>query len=47
MENLSLSIDNEVEQSKTNFRSAIATMDFQRKNMELATQVYDQTKKKI
>lgn len=46
MENLRLSIDNEVEQSRTNFRSAIATMDFQRKNMELAVQVYEQTKKK-
>jgi outer membrane protein TolC len=46
IENLKLSIDNEVEQARTNFKSAIATMDFQRKNMELAVQVYDQTKKK-
>jgi len=46
LENLGLSIDNEVEQSRTNFRSAVATMDFQRKNMELATKVYEQTKKK-
>ena len=46
IENLRLSIDNEVEQARTNFRSAIATMDFQRKNMELAVQVYEQTKKK-
>lgn len=46
IENLRLSIDNEVEQARTNFRSAIATMDFQKKNMELAVQVYDHTKKK-
>ncbi|MBC7829802.1 MAG: TolC family protein [Chitinophagaceae bacterium] len=46
IDNLRLSIDNEVEQARTNFRSAVATMDFQRKNMELAVQVYDQTKKK-
>jgi len=46
IENIRLSIDNEVEQARTNFRSAIVTMDFQRKNMELALEVYDQTKKK-
>ena len=46
IENLKLSIDNEVEQARTNFRSAVATMDYQKKNMELAVQVYEQTKKK-
>ena len=46
LDNLRLSIDNEVEQAKTNFRSAIATMDFQKRNMELAEEVYNQTKKK-
>lgn len=46
IENLKLSIDNEVAQARTNFKSAVATMDFQRKNMELAVQVYEQTKKK-
>ena len=46
IDNLKLSIDNEVEQARTNFRSAIVTMDFQRKNMDLAVQVYEQTKKK-
>lgn len=39
-------IDNEVETAKNNFRSAIATMDFQKKNMILAEAVYNQTKKK-
>jgi outer membrane protein TolC len=46
IEALKLSIDNEVEIAKNNYRSAIATMDFQKKNMELAEKVYQQTKKK-
>jgi outer membrane protein len=44
LEGLKLSIDNEVETALTNFRSATATMDFQKENMELATRVYDQTR---
>ena len=47
LNNLKLSIDNEVEQSKINFKSSLATMDFQKKNMELAENVYNQTKKKF
>jgi len=43
---LKLSIDNEVVVAKNNYRSAISTMDFQKKNMELAEKVYQQTKKK-
>jgi outer membrane protein TolC len=43
---LKLSIDNEVVTAKNNFRTAISTMDFQKKNMELAEKVYQQTKKK-
>lgn len=46
IEALKLSIDNEVEIARNNFRSAISTMDFQKKNMELAEKVYQQTKKK-
>ena len=46
IEALKLSIDNEVLTAKNNFRSAISTMDFQKKNMELAEKVYQQTKKK-
>ena len=46
IEALKLTIDNEAETAKNNFRSAIATMDFQKKNMELAEKVYQQTKKK-
>jgi outer membrane protein len=46
LEALKLSIDNEVETARNNYRSAITNMDFQKKNLELATRVYDQTKKK-
>lgn len=46
IEALELSIDNEVETARNNFKSAITTMDFQKKNMELAEKVYNQTKKK-
>ena len=45
-EALKISIDGEVENAKNNFIAAIATMDFQKKNMALAEKVYDQTKKK-
>ena len=43
---LKLSIDNEVITSQNNFTTAIQAMDFQKKNMELAEKVYQQTKKK-
>jgi len=46
IEALEQTIDNEVETARNNFRSAITTMDFQKKNMELAEKVYNQTKKK-
>ncbi|MES2372063.1 MAG: TolC family protein [Bacteroidota bacterium] len=47
IDNLKLTIDSDVEQSKINFKSALATMDFQKKNMQLAESVYNQTKKKF
>lgn len=46
IDNLQLSIDNEVAQARINFRSAISTMSYQKKNMDLAENVYNQTKKK-
>lgn len=46
IEALKLSIDNDVAVAKNNFRSAIARVDFQKKNMQLAENVYQQTKKK-
>ena len=45
-EALKNSIDREVDIAKREFISAIATMDFQKKNMALAELVYNQTKKK-
>ena len=46
IDNLKISIDNDVTQAQNKFRSDILTVDFQKKNMELAESVYDQTKKK-
>ncbi|MBX9734600.1 MAG: TolC family protein [Chitinophagaceae bacterium] len=46
IEALKLNIDNAVEQARLKFKDAIATMDFQKQNMELAEKVYAQTKKK-
>jgi outer membrane protein len=43
---LRLSIDNEVASARNNFTTAIATLEFQHKNMDLAQSVYLQTKKK-
>lgn len=44
--NLENSIDNDVQTARIQIRNAISTMDEQKSNMALATQVYDQTKKK-
>ncbi len=46
IQDLKLTIDNEVATAKNNFVSAIARLDFQKKNVELAESVYQQTKKK-
>jgi len=45
-EYLKLQIENEIETAKNNFQTAIATLDFQKQNMDLAENVYNQTKKK-
>jgi len=47
LNNLKLSIDNDVRQAQLNFSSAVKTMDFQKKNMQLAENVYNQTKKNM
>ncbi|MFL5744365.1 MAG: TolC family protein, partial [Niastella sp.] len=47
IENLKLSIDNEVETARINFKTAIEAMDYQKQNMKLAEDVYEQTKKKF
>jgi outer membrane protein TolC len=45
-DNLKISIDHDVQVAKNNFRSAISTLDFQKRNMELAENVFHQTEKK-
>ncbi|GAC1526084.1 MAG: TolC family protein [Sediminibacterium sp.] len=47
IDNLKLSIDNEVLQSQLNFKTALATLNYQKQNMQLAETVYGQTKKKF
>lgn len=46
LENLKLNIDQSVEQARLKYKTAIATLDFQKNNMGLAEKVYQQTKKK-
>ena len=47
IENLKLNIDAETEQAKLKFNSALESIDIQKRNMELAEKVYNQTKKKF
>ncbi len=44
--NLQNQIDQEASTAKANFTVAVTTLDYQKKNMELAETVYEQTKKK-
>lgn len=44
--NLKLTIDNEVQTAVIQFRTAVEAMDYQKQNMKLAEEVYEQTKKK-
>jgi outer membrane protein len=46
IEQLKLSIDNDVEQSRIRMKSALATIDVQKRNIQLAEQVYNTTKLK-
>jgi outer membrane protein len=46
-EDLKNNIDNEITTSGNNFNTAIATLDYQKKNMQLAETVFNQTKKKF
>lgn len=45
-EALKISIDSDVEKARNAYASAIVSMDYQKKNMALAENVYNQTKKK-
>ena len=47
LENLKLAIDQEVEAARINMRSAMVSLEFQRTNMQLAEEVYNQTKLKF
>ena len=46
LQQLTSSIDNDISQSRINMKSAILTMDVQKKNIDLAQQVYNSTKLK-
>ena len=46
MDSLKIRIDNDVKQSQLRFTAALASLDYQKKNMDLAASVYDQTRKK-
>ncbi len=46
-EALKLNIDNEVATAQNNYTIAISTLDYQKKNMELAEKVFQQTRKKF
>ncbi|RYD88472.1 MAG: TolC family protein, partial [Sphingobacteriales bacterium] len=46
LEGLKLMIDNEVLTARNNFNNAIATLENQKRNRELAEKVYNQTRKK-
>lgn len=46
LEYLKLSIDNDVQQARNSFASSIVTLGTQKKNMELAQDVYEQSKKR-
>lgn len=46
-EALKLQIDNEVQTARNNYTTAVSNLDYQKKNMDLAELVYEQTKKKF
>lgn len=46
-EALKINIDNEIQTAKNNFNTAISTLDYQKKNMQLAETVFQQTRKKF
>ena len=46
IDSLKIRIDNDVKQAQLRFSSALATLDFQKKNVDLSEKVYEQTRKK-
>jgi outer membrane protein TolC len=47
LEAMQISIDNDVKNAQLKFGAALADLDFQKKNMDLARGVYEQTRKKF
>lgn len=47
VDSLKISIDRDVAQARNNFTSALATLDAQKRNMDLAEKVYNQTRLKF
>ena len=46
MASLQIQIDQEITTARANFTTAVTTLDYQKRNMQLAETVYEQTKKK-
>lgn len=46
MDSLKIRIDNDVEEAQLRFTASLASLDYQKKNMELSERVYTQTRKK-
>jgi outer membrane protein len=46
MDSMKIRIDNDVEEAQLRFTAALATLDYQKKNMDLSERVYAQTRKK-
>jgi len=47
LEAMQITIDNDVRQAQLKFGAALASLDYEKKNMDLAGSVYDQTRKKF
>src|SRR5579863_2286736 len=47
LEAMQISIDNDVKNAQLKFGAALSDLDYQKKNMDLATGVYEQTRKKF
>ena len=46
MDSLKIRIDNDVKEAQLRFTASLATLDYQKKNMDLSERVYEQTRKK-
>ncbi|MGN6435455.1 MAG: TolC family protein [Agriterribacter sp.] len=46
-EALKINIDNEIQTARNNYNTAVSTLDYQKRNMQLAESVFQQTRKKF